>query len=102
MANQLISCKDELEKKTKKELRLSKLFYPSYWESYIEREKDSFKICEEALRKSVATGDDELFYKEIEDIRKNSKYMWVFQVNKALFDDVYKTQHDSRKKDVII
>ncbi|MGL9759549.1 MAG: hypothetical protein ACR5LA_12830, partial [Wolbachia sp.] len=98
LANQLVSYRDELGKKATKEFRLPKLFHPSYWESYIKREKDSLKICEEALRKSVATGDDELFYKAIEDIKKDSKYMWVFQVNKALFEGVYKTQHDSRKK----
>ncbi|MCJ7454519.1 MAG: hypothetical protein MUP48_03585 [Wolbachia endosymbiont of Homalodisca vitripennis] len=98
LANQLVSYKDELGKKATKEFRLPKLFHPSYWESYIKREKDSLKICEEALRKSVATGDDELFYKAIEDIKKDSKYMWVFQVNKAFFEGVYKTQHDSRKK----
>ncbi|WP_265024300.1 hypothetical protein [Wolbachia endosymbiont (group A) of Epagoge grotiana] len=98
LVNQLIFCKDELEKKARKEFRLPKLFHPSYWESYIERENHSLKICEEALKKSVATGDDELFYQAVEDIKKNSNYMWVFQVNKALFDGVYKTQHDSRKK----
>jgi hypothetical protein len=98
LANQLISRKDELGKKAKEEFLLPKLFHPSYWESYIEREKDSLKICEEALRKSVASGDDELFYKAIEDIKKDSKYMWVFQVNEALFEGVYKTRHDSRKK----
>ncbi|WP_264953185.1 MULTISPECIES: hypothetical protein [unclassified Wolbachia] len=98
LANQLISYKDELEKKAKKEFRLAKLFHPSCWESYIEREKNSLEICEKALKKSVVTGDDELFYKTIEDIEKDSKYLWVFQVNKALFEGIYKTQHDSRKK----
>ncbi len=98
LANQLISYKDELEKKAKKEFRLAKLFHPSCWESYIEREKNSLEICEKALKKSVVTGDDELFYKTIEDIEKDSKYLWVFQVNKGLFEGIYKTQHDSRKK----
>ncbi len=98
LANQLISYKDELEKKAKKEFRLAKLFHPSCWESYIEREKNSLEICEKALKKSVAVGDDKLFYKAIEDIEKDSKYLWVFQVNKALFEGIYKTQHDSRKK----
>ncbi|WP_341815923.1 hypothetical protein [Wolbachia endosymbiont (group B) of Idaea biselata] len=98
LANQLISYKGELGKKGKEEFRLSKIFHPSYWESYIEREKNSFEICEKALKKSVATGDDELFYKAIEDIEKDSKYLWVFQISKGLFEGVYKTQHDSRKK----
>lgn len=98
LANQLTSHQSELKKKTEEKLSLPKLFHPSYWDSYMKKEETSLKICEETLRKSVATGDDELFYKIIKDIKKSSKYMWVFQVNETLFDDIYKTQHDSRNK----
>ncbi|WP_265023378.1 hypothetical protein [Wolbachia endosymbiont (group A) of Epistrophe grossularia] len=73
-----------------------KLFHPWFYRDSLEVK--SFEICKKALQKSVATGDDELFYKAIEDIKKNSKYMWIFQVNGALFNSVYKTKHDSQKR----
>ncbi|WP_210437479.1 hypothetical protein, partial [Wolbachia endosymbiont of Drosophila auraria] len=73
-----------------------KLFHPWFYRDSLEVK--SFEICKKALQKSVATGDDELFYKAIEDIKKNSQYIWVFQVNGTLFNSVYKTKHDSQKR----
>ncbi|WP_341811770.1 hypothetical protein [Wolbachia endosymbiont (group A) of Conops quadrifasciatus] len=98
LADKLIDYKDKLRKKPGEKSSVTKAFNPSYWVSYIKREKKSIEMCEEALRKSVATGDDELFYRVIEDIKKDSKYIWVFQVNGTLFNSVYKTRHDSQKR----
>ncbi|MGL5029395.1 MAG: hypothetical protein ACRC6C_04870 [Wolbachia pipientis] len=98
LADKLIAYKDKLKKKPGEKSSVTEAFNPSYWASYMKREKKSVEMCEEALRKSVATGDDELFYRAIEDIKKDSKYIWVFQVNGALFNSVYKTEHDSQKR----
>ncbi|GFR13483.1 uncharacterized protein TNCT_653261 [Trichonephila clavata] len=98
LADKLIDYKDKLRKKPREKSSLAKVFNPLYAASYIKKEERSLKMCEEALRKSVATGDDELFYRAIEDIKKDSKYIWVFQVNGALFNSVYKTKHDSQKR----
>ncbi len=101
LANELIDYRNGLIKKgkeSKEKSRLTKVLRSSYWESYRKKEAESFMMCEEALKKSVATGDDDLFYQAIKDIKKNSKYIWVFQVNGTLFNSVCNLQHDSKNR----
>lgn len=96
LADELIRYDHELKSKIGQSGKLQ-LFSPAYWDSY-EAERASLKKCMEALQKSVAAGDDTLFYQTIEDIKKSSKRMWVFQVNKELFNGIYKTTHDPKEK----
>lgn len=99
LASELISCENKFnikEKEIEEASFIIKLLYTSCGKYYSAAEKENFDMFVKALQKSVATGNDEVFYQSIKDIKSNC--MWFFKLNKELFNSIYKTQHDSSKE----